>query len=242
MRICARLAAIAFGCAAAGSAGAHAQDKAAEVALNEYTVYRVSPAATYFTPGSLIMGWNLKGVLRLEMVCKNKVDIETNENILRAPVQQTGLSATSGFQFDAGATVSTTLNAAFKGNFVDSVTMTVDNVVVYEYSAEDLRQLRKEILNRPGCAEEVRNTRYRMREYNGGKAGLFQNQRYAIGDVTYTVNFNKDNPKALEASVQAQVTKTFQAKFGLTYLNASTRELKGSRLVIGVYPLWRDLW
>ena len=233
---------MAFGFAAV-SMGAHAQDKAAEVALNEYTVYRVSPAAPYFTPGSLIMGWNLKGVLRLEMVCKNKVNIETNENILRAPVQQTGLSTTSGFQFDAGATVSTTLNAAFKGNFVDSVTMTVDNVVVYEYSTEDLRQLRKEILNRPGCAEEVRNTRYRIRDdYNGAKAGLFQNQRYAIGDVTYTVNFNKDNPKALDATVQAQVTRTFQAKFGLTYLNASTRELKGSRLVIGVYPLWRDLW
>ncbi len=224
------------------STGAHAQDKAAEVVLNEYTVYRVSPAASYFTPGSLIMGWTYKGVLRLEMVCKNKVDIENNENILKAGVQQTGLGTTSGWQFDAGATVSTTLNAAFKGNFVDSVTMTVDNVTVYEYSAEDLRQLRKEILNRPGCAEEVRNPRYRMRDYNGGKAGLFQNQRYAIGDVTYTVNFNKDNPKALEATVQAQVTKTFQAKFGLTYLNASTRELKGTKLVIGVYPIWRDLW
>ena len=219
-----------------------ADDQAAAVVMNEYTVYRVSPAATYFTPGSLIMGWPYKGVLRLEMVCRNKVDIETNENILRSPIQQAGLSGTSGWQFDAGATVSTTLNAAFKGNFVNSVTMTVDNVTVYEYSAEDLRQIRRKLFERPDCAAEVKNPRYRIREYNNGTSGLFQSQRYVIGDVTYAVNFNKDNPKALEASVQAQVTKTFQAKFGLTYLNASTTELKGSKIVIGVYPIWRNLW
>ena len=232
---------LALGCMLLGNA-AHAQDKAAEVVLNEYTVYRVSPAAAYFTPGSLIMGWSLKSVLRLEMVCRNKVDIEADPTLLRAPIQQVGFSGTSGFQFDIGATVATTLNAQFKGNLVNSVTMVVDNVIVYEYSAEDLRNIRKELLSRPSCAAEVRNSRYRNRDYNGGPAGLFQNQRYVIGDVTYAVNFNKDNPKALDANVQAQVTKTFQAKFGLTYLKASATELKGSRLVIGVYPIWQNLW
>ena len=210
--------------------------------MNEYTVYRVSPAATYFTPGSLIMGWPLKGVLRLEMVCRNKVDIAADDNILRSQIQQAGLSGTSGWQFDVGATVSTTLNAALKGNFVTSVTMQIDNVTVYEYSAEDLREVRRKLLARPDCAAEVKNSRYRVRDYNGGTAGLFQSQRYVIGDVTYSVNFNKDNPKALDATVQAQVTKTFQTKFGLTYLNASTSELKGSKIVVGVYPIWRNLW
>ena len=227
---------------AVSASAASAQDKAAEVVLNEYTVYRVSPAAIYFTPGSLIMGWPLKGVLRLEMVCRNKVDIETSDNILRAPIQQAGLSGTSGWQFDAGATVSTTLNAAFHGNFVNSVTMQIDNVTVYEYSAEDLREVRRKLLARPDCAAEVKNSRYRIRDYNGGTAGLFQSQRYVIGDVTYNVDFNKDNPKALEANVQAQITKTFQAKFGLTYLNASSTQLKGSRIVVGIYPIWRNLW
>jgi len=234
------LAAIVLGLASVTAA--HAQDKATEVVLNEYTVYRVSPAAPYFTPGSLIMGWSLKGVLRLEMVCRNKVDVDTNADILKAPIQQAGFAGTSGWQFDIGATATTKLNAALKGNFVSSVTMSIDNPVVYEYAAEDLREIRKQILSRPACAAEVRNARYRNRDHNGAKAGLFQNQRYVIGDVTYTVNFNKDNPKALDASVQADVTKKFQAKFGLTYLNASATQLKGSRMVIGVYPIWRDLW
>jgi hypothetical protein len=233
------LGAIAVMCLASG---AEAQDKAAEVVLNEYTVYRVSPAATYFTPGSLIMGWPLKGVLRLEMVCRNKINVENDENVLKAVVQQAGFGSTSGWQFDVGATAATTVNAALKGNFVTGVTMTIDNPTVYEYSAEDLREIRRKLLARPDCAAEVRNKRYRIQDYNGGKAGLFQNARYVVGDVTYTVNFNKDNPKALDLSVQGLATKTFQAKFGLTYLNASTSELKGSKIVIGLYPIWRDLW
>jgi hypothetical protein len=219
-----------------------AQDQAASVVLNEYTVYRVSPAAGYFTPGSLIMGWPYKGVLRVEMVCRNKVNVDTDDTILRAQVQQAGLSSTSGWQFDVSGGAAGLLNAEFKGNFVNSVTMSISNVTVYEYSAEDLREVRKQILARPGCAQEIKNTRYRMRDYNGGTAGLFQNQRYVIGDVTYTVNFNKDNPKALELSVQGQITKKFQAKFGLTHLNASASELKGQKLVIGVYPIWKSQW
>ena len=231
-----------FAALALFTTGAQAQDKAAEVVLNEYTVYRVSPAAAYYTPGSLIMGWSLKGVLRLEMVCRNKVDIENNDQILKAPIQQAGFSGTSGWQFDIGATATTALNASLKGNFVNSITMSVENVMVYEYSAEDMREVRKQLLARPGCAAEVRNSRYRNQEYNGAQAGLFQSQRYVIGDVTYKVDFNKDNPKALELGVQADVTKKFQAKFGLTYLNASGSELKGSKIVIGVYPIWRNLW
>lgn len=219
-----------------------AQDQASNVVLNEYTVYRVSPAAGYFTPGSLIMGWPFKGVLRVEMVCRNKVNVETDETLLRASIQQAGVSATSGWQFDVSGGAAGLLNAEFKGNFVNSVTMSISNVVVYEYAAEDLREIRKQILARPGCAQEVKNAKYRMRQYNGGTAGLFQNQRYVIGDVTYTVNFNKDNPKALELGVQGQITKKFQAKFGLTHLKQSASELKGEKLVVGVYPVWRSEW
>ncbi len=221
---------------------ARAEDKAAAVVLNEYTVYRVSPAAPYFTPGSLIMGWSLKGVLRLEMVCRNKVDVDSDTTILKAPIQQAGFAGTSGFQFDLGLTAATQLNAALKGNFVNSITMSVENVVVYEYSAEDLRDIRTQLLARPSCAAEVKNARYRNRDYNGSDAGLFQNQRYVIGDITYTVDFNKDNPKALDLGVQAEITKKFQTKFGLTYLNASASKLTGKKLVIGVYPIWRNLW
>jgi hypothetical protein len=221
---------------------ARAEDKAAAVVLNEYTVYRVSPAAAYYTPGSLIMGWSLKGVLRLEMVCRNKVDIDSDTTLLKASVQQAGFSGTSGFQFDLGVTAATQLNASLKGNFVNSITMNVENVMVYEYSSEDLRDIRQKMLARPSCAAEVKNARYRNRQYNGADAGLFQNQRYVIGDVTYTVDFNKDNPKALDLGVQAEITKKFQSKFGLTYLNASASTLTGKKLVIGVYPIWRSLW
>jgi hypothetical protein len=226
----------------ASAGAAIAEDKATEFTFNQYTVFRALPAATYYTPGSLIFGYSSRGVLRVEMVCQNRVDPEKTDAILKAPVEQFGLTGQSGWQFDIGATASTTLNAAFKGNFVDSVTMSISNVTVYEYSAEDLREVREKILARPGCAAVLKNQRYRTREFNGAPSGIFQNQRYVIGDVTYTVNFNKDNPKAFEANVQAQITKTFQAKFGLSYLNASTTELKGSRVVVGVFPIWRNLW
>lgn len=226
----------------ASAGAALAEDKATEFTFNQYTVFRALPAATYFTPGSLVYGYSSRGVLRLEMVCANKVDVEKDDSVLKAPVEQFGLTGQSGWQFDIGATASTTLNATFNGNFVDSVTMSINNVTVYEYSAEDLREVRRKILARPGCAAVLKNQRYRSRDFNGEPAGIFQNQRFVIGDVTYTVNFNKDNPKALDANVQAQITKTFQLKFGLTHLNASTTELKGSRVLVGVYPMWRAAW
>ena len=188
------------------------------------------------------MGWSLKGVLRLEMVCRNKVDVDNDDMILKAPLEQGGFSGTSGWQFDIGITAVNILNAAFGGNFVTSVTMKVENPVVYEYSAEDMREIRAKLLKRPGCAAEVKNARYRIREHNGSTAGLFQNQRFALGTISYEIDFNKDNPKALTADVQASITKTFQVKFGLTYLKASQTKLSGDNMLIGVYPIWRNLW
>lgn len=220
----------------------HADDQAAEIILNQYSIYRASPAARYFTPGSLIMGWPYKGVLRLEMVCRNKVDIDADADVLKAPLEQGGFAGTSGWQFDIGATAVDILNATFGGNFVNSVTMKIDNPIIYEYSAEDLRAIRAKLLQRADCAREVRNSRYRIREWNGGTAGLFQNQRFALGTISYEIDFNKDNPKALSADVQAHITKSFQAKFGLTYLRASQTKLSGDNILIGVYPMWRNNW
>lgn len=237
-------AAIAASCvfAVLPSPAARAADQAAEILLNQYSIYRASPAASYFTPGSLIMGWSYKGVLRLEMVCRNKVDVDNDPVILKAPLQQGDFSGTSGWQFSIGATAVDVLNATFGGNFVKNVVMKIENPVVYEYSAEDLRDIREQMLKRPGCAAEVRNKRYRIREHNGSTAGLFQNQRFALGTVSYELDFNKDNPKALIADVQATITKSFQAKFGLTYLKASQSKLTGNNVVIGVYPIWRNMW
>lgn len=217
-------------------------DQAAEILLNQYSIYRASPAAKYYTPGSLIMGWSYKGVLRLEMVCRNSVDVDADDAVLKAPLQQGDFSGTSGWQFSIGATAVDVLNATIGGNFVNNVVMKIENPVVYEYSAEDLRDIREKLLKRPGCAAEVRNARYRIREYNGSTAGLFQNQRFALGTVSYEIDFNKDNPKALSADVQATITKKFQAKFGLTYLKASQTKLSGDHVMIGVYPIWRNLW
>lgn len=219
-----------------------AGDQAAEILLNQYSIYRASPAAQYFTPGSFIMGWSYKGVLRLEMVCRNKIDINQEPDLLKASLEQGGFSATSGFQFDVGLSAVKVLNAAFGGNFVNSVTMKVENPTVYEYAAEDLREIRARLLKRPGCAQEIKNKRYRIREWNGTTAGLFQNQRFAVGNISYEIDFNKDNPKALTANIQASITKTFQAKFGLTYLKASQSSLKGDNVLIGVYPIWRNMW
>ena len=117
--------------------------------------------------------------------------------------------------------------------------MKVENPVVYEYSAEDLRAIRKKLRSRPDCAREIKNSRYRVRDWNGGAAGLFQNLRFALGTIN---EFNKDNPKALTADVQATITKKFQVKFGLTYLKASQSKLSGDNMPIGVYPIWRNLW
>lgn len=223
---------------------ARAADQAAEIILNQYSIYRASPSARYFTPGSLIMGSSYKGVLRLSMVCRNKVDVDVDADatILKAPLETGGFSGTSGWQFDIGVTAVNVLNATFGGNFVNSVTMRIDNPVIYEYSAEDLREIRAELMKRPACAAEVKNSRYRIRNHNGATAGLFQNQRFALGTISYEIDFNKDNPKALSADVQATITKKFQAKFALTHLKASQSRLSGDNMLIGVYPIWRNLW
>jgi hypothetical protein len=217
-------------------------DQASEIILNQYTVYRASPAARYFTPGSIVMGWPYKGVLRLEMVCRNKTAIDDDPDLLQAPLEQGGFTGTSGWQFDIGIEAVKVLNAAFGGNYVKSVTMKIENAVVYEYSAEDLRRIREKLLQRPDCAEVVKNARYRMRTFNEGTAGLFQNQRFVLASIAYEIDFNKDNPKALSANIQASITKTFQVKFGLTHLKASGSNLTGDNIVIGVYPMWRSFW
>ncbi|MCC7252506.1 hypothetical protein, partial [Hyphomicrobium sp.] len=161
-------------CLGAGSAVAQIQD----LAFNQYSVYRISPTAKYFTPGSIVRGYNFNGVLKVELICRNKIDIEKDENILRDKLISTGFFSQSGFQFSAGATVVNVLNADFGANLVNSVVISMTDVTVYEYSAEDLAAVRKELLARPACLEAARNQRNKYRdEYNGAPAGLFQTQR-----------------------------------------------------------------
>ena len=42
--------------------------------------------------------------------------------------------------------------------------------------------------------------------------------------------------------MQATITKSFQVKFGLTYLKQSGSKLSGNNVLIGVYPIWRNMW
>ena len=58
----------------------------------------------------------------------------------------------------------------------------------------------------------------------------------------YKVEFNKANPKAQSLSIQAQITKKLQVKFGLTHLDASGSELRGRNVVIGLNPIWQPSW
>ena len=214
-----------------------------DIAFNQYSVYRISPTARYFTPGSIIKGYNFHGVIKVEMICQNKVDVEKDENILKDRAVSAGFFSESGFQFDAGVKVVEVLNAEFGSNAVNTVTMSVTDVIIYEYSGEDLAAIRKALLARPACAEAVANPRNRYRpEFNGAPAGLFQNQRFAIGDIVYKVEFNRANPKAQSVAVQAQITKKLQVKFGLTHLDASSSELRGKNVVIGLNPIWQPNW
>lgn len=213
-----------------------------DMVFNQYSVYRISPTAKYFTPGSIVRGYNFNGVLKVEMICRHRVTVETDENILKDRAVSAGFFSESGFQFDAGVRVVEVLNAEFGTNLVNTVTMSVSDVMIYEYSAEDLAAIRKELLSRPACREAVANPRNKFREHNGAPAGLFQNQRFAIGNIVYKVEFNRNNPRAASLAVQAQVTKKLQVKFGLTHLNASASELKGDNVVIGLNPIWQPSW
>jgi hypothetical protein len=231
-------------CATIAAAMAFAQPSAAQdMVFNQYSVYRISPTARYFTPGYIIMGYNYKGVLKLEMVCRNAVNVRKDDRILSDRLVSSGFFSEKGFEFNAGATVVNVLNAEFGANLVNTVTMSVTDAVVYEYSAEDLLQIRRELLSRPACAAAVRNPRYKYRpNFNDAPAGLFQNQRFVIGNISYKVEFNRGNPKAASLAVQAQVTEKLKIKFGLTHLNASASELKGENIVIGLFPVWQPNW
>lgn len=225
--------------ALASPAPAHAQD----IVFNQYSVYRISPTAKYFTPGSIVFGYNFNGVIKAEMVCRNRVDVEKDDRILRDRLVSTGFFSEQGFQFNVGARVVDVLNAEFGANLVNTVTMSVTDVTVYEYSAEDLADIRRDLLARPSCRKATENSRYEFRpSFNDAPAGLFQVQRFALGNIVYKVEFNRGDPKAANLGVQAQVTKTLQVKFGLTHLNASATELKGENVVIGLFPQWQPNW
>ena len=66
------------------------------------------------------MGWPYKGVLRLEMVCRNKVDVDADPAVLKAPLEQGGFTGTSGWQFSIGAIAIDIFNGAIGGNFVSA--------------------------------------------------------------------------------------------------------------------------
>ena len=69
--------------------------------------------------------------------------------------------------------------ANFSGaNLVNTVTVAVTDAIVYEYSAEDLNEIRKELLSRPACAEAVANPRNKYRpDFNGSPQYMLEHRQ-----------------------------------------------------------------
>ncbi|MDX2307362.1 MAG: hypothetical protein NW216_03905 [Hyphomicrobium sp.] len=200
----------------------------ADAILDNLNVVRMSPPLAYYTPGTIARGYLDKRtfertgekLLKLNVVrCRAKFD----EDGFQQTVDGAAFVAHEQKSFGLSAGWANILNAAFKGNYVQGVTLTFTGTI-YEYDEQKLAQIRVKCL---GSANPK------------GDAGKFQFQivRLAVGRFEYKLSY----ASGVNASLQANIAGKFAGELGV-----SSGVDRGGTIVVPngamAYPLWREDW
>jgi hypothetical protein len=201
---------------------------AADAIFDNLNVVRMSPPLAYYTPGTIARGYLDKRtyqrtgerLLKLNMVrCRAPFDADGFSQVLD------GAAFTTHDQksFGLSAGWANILNAAFKGQYVQGVTLTFSGTI-YEYDEGKLEQLRVKCLGSKSPKGDA--NRYQ-----------FQIVRLAVGKFEYALQFAGD----ASASLKADIAKKFAGELGV---NGGVDQ-KGTVTIPNgamAFPLWRENW
>jgi hypothetical protein len=200
----------------------------ADAIFDNLNVVRMSPPLAYYTPGTIARGYLDKRtyqrtgerLLKLNTVrCRASFDADGFSQVLD------GAAFTSHDQksFGLSAGWANILNAAFKGQYVQGVTLTFSGTI-YEYDEGKLEQLRVKCLGSKNPKGDA--SRYQ-----------FQIVRLAVGKFEYALQFAGD----ASASLKADIAKKFAGELGID----GGVDKKGTVTIPNgamAFPLWREDW
>jgi hypothetical protein len=201
---------------------------AADAIFDNLNVVRMSPPLAYYTPGTIARGYLDKRtyqrtgerLLKLNMVrCRAPFDADGFSQVLE------GAAFTTHDQksFGLSAGWANILNAAFKGQYVQGVTLTFSGTI-YEYDEGKLEQLRVKCLGSKSPKSDA--NRYQ-----------FQIVRLAVGKFEYALQFAGD----ASASLKADIATKFAGELGV---NGGVDKRGTVTIPNGAmaFPLWRESW
>ncbi len=200
----------------------------ADAISDNLNVIRMSPPLAYYTPGTIARGYLDKQVfertgeklLKVNTVrCKAPFDKDGFEQSLEG-ASFAGHSDTS---FGLSAGWANLLNASFKKQAVDSVSLTFTGTI-YEYPENILEKQRVACLG----SKNPKGEKSRFQ---------FQIVRLAVGKFEYTLNFKND----ISANAKANLTAKFAGELGI-----SSGVNRGGTVTLPhgamAFPLWREDW
>jgi hypothetical protein len=200
----------------------------ADAISDNLNVIRMSPPLAYYTPGTIARGYLDKNVyqrtgeklLKVNTVrCKAPFDKDGFEQSLEGA----SFSGHSDTSFGLSAGWANLLNASFKKQAVDSVSLTFTGTI-YEYPENVLEKQRIACLG----SKNPKGDQSRFQ---------FQIVRLAVGKFEYTLNFKNE----LSAAAKANITAKFAGELGV-----SSGVNRGGTVTLPhgamAFPLWREDW
>ena len=200
----------------------------ADAIADNLNVYRMSPPLASYTPGTIVRGhldkrtYQRTGekLLKVNVVrCRAAFDKDGIEENL----DSAAFAVRDQKSFGLSAGWASLLNANFKGNYVEAVTLTFTGTI-YEYTEDKLKALRRRCLGSPNPA---------------GDQGRFQFQivRQAVGRFEYEIKYTT----AASAGLKVDIVNKLSAELG-----ASGEIDREGKITIPrgamAYPLWREDW
>lgn len=211
----------------AASIGASAAARADAISDN-LNVIRMSPPLAYYTPGTIARGYLDKRtfertgerLLKVNIVrCKAPFDKDGFEQSLDGAA----FASHDQKSFGLSAGWANILNASFKGNHVENVTLTFTGTI-YEYPENKLDEYRVKCLG-------SKNPKGDQSKFQ------FQIVRLAVGTFEYKLNFASN----ADANLKANIVNKFAGELGVS--GAIDR---GGTVTIPhgamAFPLWREEW
>lgn len=200
----------------------------ADAIFDNLNVIRMSPPMAYYTPGTIVRGHLDAGTYRRTGEKLLKVNVVR----CKAPFDQDGFeqaldgaafTSHNGVSFGLSAGWANLLNGAFKGRYVEGVTLTFTGTI-YEYPEDKLAKLRRQCLGSANPKSD--QSRFQ-----------FQIVRLAVGRFEYSLNFTSE----AGVNLKGDIAKRFAAELGV-----SSGVDRGGTVTVPngamAYPLWRESW
>lgn len=193
--------------------------------------FRLIPTDSSFRPGTFIRAKLTGRALKARsMLCDNQ---PPPERLLQGNVPGLDVKKDSGGSFQVTGQFLNRLNADLGGNAIRSVELVIENATILRYSEEALENMRGQLS--PGCQRLIRQT-----ADDDDRGEPIQVMAVLVADVTYRVQFNRDNPRVATLNLQSQVTDRIKAGLTAGLVKQSATAFGGKQVWFGMWVLRQD--